>query len=302
MLYAGATLFGLFLGIAIAFIRGAMDNTTKSTKDIENNLHLSVLGEIPRVKQNNKDTAFEGFISQGNSLFAESIRTLRTSLVLANPDQPYSTIVITSSVPDEGKSTIALNLAEAFGQNERVLLIDADMRRPMLARTLNLPPHTPGLTNIVAGTSKLSPCLHSLKGTQVDVLTAGLLPNNPLELLSSQRFSLMLYKLKQRYDRIILDTSPTHLVSDAMILAAQADAVIYVAKADSTPLPLLRNGVKRLREINAPLIGAVLNQVKSTQKYSNQELNYSVYQYTKLAPASSDNLPPSLPKKANRKS
>jgi capsular exopolysaccharide synthesis family protein len=202
--------------------------------------------------------------------------------MLSAIDNPHKITVITSSVPDEGKSTVALNLAEAIGQMEKVLLIDADMRRPTLAKTLRLPRSAPGLSNLVAGTADFKGCIHRLGDTSVDVMTSGIIPGNPLELLSSKRFAQVMDKLKGRYERIIIDSAPTHAVSDAMVLSTYACALVYVVKADDTAAPLAVKGITRLREVGAQITGVVLNKVdldKASQYGSYYSEYYQNYGY-----------------------
>jgi len=271
------------LGVVIAFLLDALDNTVRTPDDVEEKLHASMLGFLPLVKSNKSDVAFEGFLSDSKSAFAEAIRTIRTGLMLSSLDEPHKITVITSSVPNEGKSTVSLNLAEAVGQMEKVLLIDADMRRPTLAKTLGLPRASAGLSNLVAGTAEAKDCIRQLPGSTVDVMTSGVEPGNPSGLLSSKRFGKVLEVLSQRYDRIIIDSAPTHAVSDALVLSSYADALVYVVKADETAAPLAAKGIKRLREVGAPITGVVLNKVdtEKTSRYGDYYAGYyQNYGYT----------------------
>ncbi|WLQ15146.1 polysaccharide biosynthesis tyrosine autokinase [Hahella aquimaris] len=278
MIFLMLVMAGFGLGVVRAFIRDALDNTIRSTADIEEKFRLPVLGLLPLVKSKKSKAAFEGFLSSMHSHFAESIRSLRTSLILSRVDQPYKVILVTSTVPGEGKTTVALNLAEALGQTEKVLLIDGDMRRSMLAKSIGLSPDTPGLSDLVAGTAEVEHCLHRLNGTKASVLTAGTQPTNPLEMISSNRFHLVLAVLKKRYDRIIIDSGPTQAVSDSLVLSSYSDAVVYIIRSEDTPAPLIQKGIKRLREVNANLVGAVLNQIDVAKRKNQHEyIHYSSY-------------------------
>lgn len=277
-----AIVSGMF-GVVVAFLLDALDNTVRTPDDVEEKLHASMLGFLPLVKTNKSEAAFEGFLSDSKGAFAEAIRTIRTGLMLSSLDEPHKITVITSSVPNEGKSTVSLNLAEAVGQMEKVLLIDADMRRPTLAKTLGLPRASAGLSNLVAGSSEAKDCIRQLPNSTVDVMTSGVVPGNPSELLSSKRFGKVLEVLSQRYDRIIIDSAPTHAVSDALVLSSYADALVYVVKADETAAPLAAKGIKRLREVGAPITGVVLNQVDTdkTSRYGDYYAGYyQNYGYT----------------------
>jgi len=271
------------LGVVVAFLLDALDNTVRTPDDVEEKLHAPMLGFLPLVKSNSSEVAYEGFLSDARGAFAEAIRTIRTGLMLSSLDEPHKITVVTSSVPNEGKSTVALNLAEAVGQMEKVLLIDADMRRPTLAKTLGLPRASAGLSNLVAGTADAKECIHTLPHSSVEVMASGVVPGNPLELLSSKRFAKVMEVLSQRYDRIIIDSAPTHAVSDAMVLSTFADALVYVVKADETAAPLAAKGIKRLRDVGAPITGVVLNKVdvdKSSRYGDYYAGYYQNYGYT----------------------
>jgi succinoglycan biosynthesis transport protein ExoP len=271
------------VGVALALLLDALDNTIRTPDDVDEKLKTPMLGFLPLVKTNKTELAFEGFLSDTTSNFAEAVRTIRTGLMLSNLDEPHKITVITSSVPNEGKSTVSLNLAEAVGQMEKVLLIDADMRRPTLAKTLGLPRTTPGLSNLVAGTADFKDCVRRLPNSSVDVITSGVIPLNPLELLASKRFGQVLQKLAEHYDRILIDSAPTHAVSDALVLSTYADALVYVVKADATAVPLAAKGLSRLREVGANITGVVLNQVdvdKSSRYGSYYAGYYQNYGYT----------------------
>lgn len=271
------------VGVALAFLQDSLNNTVRTPDDVESKLRVAMLGFLPLVKNNKSANAFEGFISDSTGNFAEAIRTIRTGLMLSSLDEPHKITVITSSVPNEGKSTVSLNLAEAIGQMERVLLIDADMRRPTLAKTMGLPRSSLGLSNLVVGTATLKECVRSIEGSNVDVITSGVVPVNPLELLSSKRFGGVLQKLGEHYDRIIIDSAPTHAVSDSLVLSSYADAVVYVVKADETPASLALKGLQRLKEVGAPITGVVLNKVdvdKSSRYGSYYAGYYQGYGYS----------------------
>lgn len=270
-----ALVSGLF-GVALAFLQDGMNNTVRTPDDVEDKLKAAMLGFLPLVKTNHSENAFEGFLSDSKGNFAEAIRTIRTGLMLSSIDEPHKITVVTSSIPNEGKSTVSLNLAEAIGQMEKVLLIDADMRRPTLAKTMGLPRSTPGLSNLVSGSATLKECVRPFGDSSIDVITSGVVPGNPLELLGSKRFASALQKLTEHYDRIIIDSAPTHAVSDSMVLSTFADAVVYVVKSDDTPAPLAAKGIRRLREVGAPVTGVVLNKVDvdKTSRYGSYYAGY----------------------------
>ncbi|HNJ85634.1 MAG TPA: polysaccharide biosynthesis tyrosine autokinase [Agitococcus sp.] len=281
LLIALALVMSLVLGAVLAFLLDYLDSTFKGVEDVEDKLGLSVLGMVPVVKQKKKEASAVLFLDDKQKSYAEAMRTVRTSVVLSGIDKPHKTIVLTSSVPSEGKSTSAINLAVALGQMERVLLIDADMRKPTVAKVLNLPPNTPGLSNLVAATADKEDCILHMEDANIDVLTAGLIPPNPSELLSSQKFADLLQKFSEEYDRVIIDSPPTLLVSDALLISKVVDAVVYVIRSDVTSHNTARTGVNRLSAVKAPVIGVVLNKVnmKRAAQYYGAYSAYYAYGY-----------------------
>ncbi|MGB0734195.1 MAG: CpsD/CapB family tyrosine-protein kinase, partial [Pontibacterium sp.] len=181
-------------------------------------------------------------------------------------------------------TSTSLSLAYSLGQMEKVLLIDADMRRPSIGKVFGISTHDPGLSNLVAGTATFEECVHAQEEEGIDVMSAGVIPPNPLELLSSQRFAKALELLSQHYDRIIVDTAPCQAVSDSLVLSRLVGSMVYVVKSDSTPVPQIKSGLKRLSEVNAPVMGVVLNQVnlrKATSYYGEGYSGYyDVYGYS----------------------
>ncbi len=272
-----AGLLALFAGVGLTLLLDALNNTFKSTEEIEGKLNIPVLGILPLLKKKERSEIAHLFQEGQNKPFCEAIRTIRTGVVLSAMDNAHKVIVITSSIPGEGKSTVSANLAFALGQVEKVLLIDADLRRPTLAKNFDFPVGTPGLANLIANTAKLEDCLREVNG--ISMLCAGTVPPNPLELLSSQRFAKAMEYLKSKSDRIIIASPPTQAVSDAMVLSTFANALIYVIKSDSTAIPLVEKGVGQLLQNNAPVTGIVLNQVdvKKAQKYGYSYGGYYDY-------------------------
>lgn len=275
VLLAGV-LAGMF-GVGLTLLLEMLNNTFKSSDEIENRLNLPVLGVLPLRKGLERKEILRLFSKDEDKAFAESIRTIRTGVVLSGLDNPHKVLVVTSSVPGEGKSSMATNLAFALGQMEKVLLIDADMRRPQLGRSFDIPVGTPGLANLVAGTAKLDECIQNNEG--IDMITAGTVPPNPLELLSSQRFAKAIEYLESKYDRIVIDSPPVQAVSDALVLSTFANAVLYVVKAESTAIPVVEKGVGQLLQNKAPVTGVVMNQVniRKAQKYGYSYGGYYDY-------------------------
>jgi capsular exopolysaccharide synthesis family protein len=261
-------LVGLALGVALAFLLDHLDNALRTPEDVERRLALSVLGVLPRLEavEGDERAPQRHFAAEPKSGFSEAVRTIRTGVLLSAIDEPHKRLLVTSSTPGEGKTTLAVNLALALGQMKRVLLIDADMRRPAVHRGLPVEIGAPGLSQFVAGAVEFEQCLVNLPDSSVAVMPAGAIPPNPQELLSSRRFSDALDALSQSYDHIIIDCAPACAVSDALVLSRLAHAVLYVIKADATPWQLADEGLRRLRRVGAPLLGAVLNQVTARRR------------------------------------
>ena len=274
--------FGFAVGAAFLYER--LDNTIKSSAEAALRLGIPALGALPKLQTDGKKdrTPLRAFIDNDQSVFAEVVRTIRTGVLLSGLDEPHKVIVVTSSIPGEGKSTVAMNLAYAMSHMANVLLIDADMRRPSIADVCDLGANAKGLSQFTAGTAKISETVHKLPDSRLSVMPAGVLPPNPLELLSSARFQDVLQTLAKAFDHIVIDSAPTMAVSDSQVLSRYASGVVYVVQADSTPCPLAKTGIDRLKQVDATLIGVVLNKVTVNKKgkYSYEGDYYTNYSYT----------------------
>lgn len=271
-----AVFLSAFFAAGVILLLDWLDNTIKSPEDVEERLRVPLLGYLPLDKSNKEESPFLGFLSDEKWHFAEAVRTVRTSFVLSCLDKPAKVTVITSTVPNEGKSTVSLCLAHALGQMEKVLLIDADMRKPSIGKALDISLLTPGLSNLIAGTAGLEECITRLPNSEVDIITAGVVLGNPLDLIAGDRFSLVLNSLKEKYDRILVDSAPIQAVSDSLVIATHADALIYVVRSDGASTPLIKKGLRRLSETQARFSGVVLNQVdvEKMKKQSGYESEY----------------------------
>ncbi|MFV8818159.1 GumC family protein [Haliea sp. E17] len=262
----------LILGVVAAFLLDALDNTVKSAEDVENKLDQPLLGMLPLVAMpEGVDRNLPLFLDKNHNSYAEAMRTVRTGIALSSLDDPYRTVMVTSSVAGEGKTTTAINLAVAFSRMERVLLVEADMRRPGIVKQLELPRARAGLAELVAGTASLEDAVVRMKDQGIDIIGAGVIPPNPLELLSSRRFVELLDSLGQQYDRVVVDCPPLLPVSDARVIATYVDSVVYVVKADATSVNKVTIGLGHLAQTRAPITGIVLNwlDMKKAEKYSD---------------------------------
>ncbi|MES2917843.1 MAG: polysaccharide biosynthesis tyrosine autokinase [Pseudomonadota bacterium] len=272
-----AMMLSLMVGVALTLLLEALNNTFKGTDQVEGLLNLPVFGILPLMKGAERNVLARMFSQGKDSRFSESIRTIRTGVVLSGMDHPHQVMVVTSTVPGEGKTTVSANLAFALGQMEKVLLVDADLRRPTVSKSFEFPVGTPGLANLIAGTARIEECIRTVDG--IDIIGAGAVPPNPLELLSSPNFDKVLDELKTRYERIVIDSPPTQAVSDATVLATHAHTLLYVVRAASTPIPLVQKGIGQLLQNNAPVNGIILNQLdlEKAQKYGYGYGSYYTY-------------------------
>ncbi|MCP4697346.1 MAG: polysaccharide biosynthesis tyrosine autokinase [Gammaproteobacteria bacterium] len=274
-----ALVLGLMFSVMLAFLLEYLDNTLKNVEDVEQKLAIPLLGVLPRLKngKKNKSRAELIFLQENKSLFAESVRSIRTGVMFSNLDQPRKVLLVTSSIPAEGKTTFATNQAFALGQMEKTLLIDADMRRPSLARLFGWAVNAPGLSDLVAGAKEMTECIHPLEEAGIDVLPSGVVPPNPLELLSSQRFNALIEELGAKYEHIVIDSPPIQMVSDAVVLTRQATAVVYVVKAQQTPYQIVQDGIRQLQQVNAHILGIVLNHLSAKGVRYNYGGKYGYY-------------------------
>ncbi|MDO6462122.1 polysaccharide biosynthesis tyrosine autokinase [Granulosicoccaceae sp. 1_MG-2023] len=272
LIVALAMITGLIGSVLLAFLREHMDDTIKGTDEIESRLNTPLLGIIPLVKagilaRKRKIPLSPLTLEDKKGTFSESIRTIRTSVCLDSMDHPHKRIVVTSSIPGEGKSTLSANLAHSLAQLESVVIIDADMRRPTVGKTFEIDPKHKGLSDYLSSGSgssalKVQDCIVRKVGdTNLDVMPCGSLPENPLELLASARFSALLDELEQTYDRVVIDCAPTQAVSDALVVGKQADAVIFCVKSHDTSLNLVRRSLQRLAQVKAHVLGVAVTQV-----------------------------------------
>ncbi|MCK8131496.1 polysaccharide biosynthesis tyrosine autokinase [Pseudoalteromonas sp. 2CM28B] len=264
--------------VVMTFVFDALNDTVKNKNDVENKLAQRMLGLLPHVAVPKKSFfPIHAYLEDTYRRFAESVRTLRTSLLLTHLDRAHQVIAVTSTSPGEGKTTTSANLAMSLAQMGNVLLIDGDLRKPTLAKRFDIPVFHPGLSNLMMGTDKLAECVHVDTQSGVTIMPSGQIPSNPLELLSSPRFAELLSELKAQYDHIIVDTPPTQAVSDALVIAQSVDSVVYVVKSDITRIKPITAGLERLFEVKAHVAGVVLNKVDMSK--SKDEHSHGYYDY-----------------------
>lgn len=212
---------------------------------------------------------------------AEAYRTLRTNIQFSNVDGDLKTLCVTSSGPGEGKTTTATNLAETFAQaGNRVLIIDADLRRPCVHKVFKLSNHK-GLTNVLANQYSIDD-VTQVTGTEVTIITSGPIPPNPSELLGSQKMKDIITQLKQLYDVIIIDASPVGVVTDAAILSTIVDGTILVVASGKTEVDGAKRAKQLLENVGARIVGVVMTMMPVSKKgyYGYQYYSYEEQEVT----------------------
>lgn len=261
----GGFVLAVLGGIGLAFLRELTDTAVRTPVDVARFGRLSVLGTIPLLDDEEADVDDIEHASRvaPHSLVAEAFRKVRTNIQFSGPAETQKTLLVTSGGPEDGKTTVALNLAVTMAQsNQRVLLIDCNFRRPAIRGLL--PDTRPdGLSNVLTGQAALASVVTPSETPNLWVLTSGPMPPTPAELLGSQAMRDLLDAVSNQYDRVILDGPPALLISDAVVLAMQVDGVIVVARAETNSKGALRRVREQLEGINARIVGAVLNGVKA---------------------------------------
>lgn len=247
---------GLILGLGLAALRELTDATIRSTEALQVVSGHPALGVIPHERHIEKSPLI--LSGQGGAARAEAFRQLRTSLQFLNVDRPTRTLVVTSSTAGEGKSLTSTSLALVFAEaGRRVLLVEADMRRPKLCDYLGLE-RVVGLSNVLAGQVPLEDAVQQWGNNDFHVLASGSIPPNPSELLGSHNMHDLLRVVERDYDMVILDTPPLLPVTDAAVLAAQADGAVMVVRHGKTKRSQVEAAVRSLDVVGARLLGSVL--------------------------------------------
>lgn len=252
---------GLGLGFGIAVLRALVDTKVRGESDLQKVTDAPILGGVSF----DSDAAKKPLLTQTapQSTRAESFRQLRTNLQFARVSHTSKAILMTSSLPGEGKSTTATNLAIALAQaGQTVALVDADLRRPMIADYLGLERNA-GLTTALIGRADVSDLLQPWGNEQLYVLAAGEIPPNPSELLGSEMMHNLISRLEESFDAVIIDAPPLLPVTDAAVLAQQVAGVVLVVGADKVRLPDLQKSLAALEMVEADLMGVVLNMLPS---------------------------------------
>ncbi|MFT3913266.1 MAG: polysaccharide biosynthesis tyrosine autokinase [Anaeromyxobacteraceae bacterium] len=287
-------LVGLIGGIGVAFGAEFLDRTVRSQEPIEERLKLAFLGIYPRIEGSKDGLVARDLevFAQPKSVAAECLRTIRTNILFMMPEKPLKTIVVTSAGPQEGKTTAATALAITMAMSgNQVLLVDADMRRPRMHRIFGHS-NSAGLSSLTLGEGTLSELVRSTPIPNLKVLTSGPVPPNPSELLHAKAFKRIIDEMADGFDRVIIDSPPVGVVADALVLGTYAHGTVFVLRAGATSIDMARHAVRQLRDVNAHLVGAILNDLNlADHRYDSYAYYYKYGYYEDGGPKASQQAP-----------
>ena len=286
-------LAGLILGLALMAAREVLDNSVKTPQDVEDQLAVTFLGLLPEMDDDGESRSRRGK-RRGSGLLppkasehhvelvvhehplsgiAEAARSIRTNLMFMNPDRPFRRLLVSSAAPMEGKTTVACSIAVALAQGgQRVCIVDCDLRRPRLHRIFDRVGDS-GVTNVIVGDATVAEVAKPTVVANLWAIPAGPVPPNPADMLHSARFRDFLEELSTRFDRVVIDSPPIAAVTDSAVLSTLVDGTVFVVRAFKTSRQLARQGLRILLDVDARVVGAVLNAVNLSKH------DYGYYQY-----------------------
>jgi non-specific protein-tyrosine kinase len=255
-----AAVVGLLLAVGIAFLVEAMDDTIRNPGDVTQQLGLPVLGAIAKYDYEDDNPITT---TQPRAPVAEAFRSLRTNIQFASVDSPLHTVLVTSPSPEDGKSTVAVNLGVVLAQSGRkVVILDADLHRPKVHKIIRLV-NRRGLSDLfVQNQVNLDGAVQKTDIQNYYALTSGSLPPNPSELLGSEKMVDIIHQLKDQAELVVIDTPPVLAVTDACVLAPRVDGVLLIIKPGVTKLAACKQAIEQLRHVGAKILGVVLNEIE----------------------------------------
>ncbi|MDZ7721922.1 MAG: polysaccharide biosynthesis tyrosine autokinase [candidate division KSB1 bacterium] len=294
-------ILGLGLGLGLAFAMDYFDKSVRTIEDIERYTGKSVLGTIPdinrvRVKRSGSskpsvpknghngttEHAYQLLPAIGSrNPLVEAYRSLRTDLQFVNVDEPLKSVMITSSVPGEGKTLTTANLAISYAElGKKVLIVDADMRKSMQHRIFSIE-KSPGLSDWLARDDlAIDDVIQNSGISNLSIITAGTTPPNPAEMLDSQKMRQLVDELETKFELVLFDSPPLTVVSDPRIMSTRIKNVLLVVRADYTKYPAVQTAVNLVTNLDAKILGAILNGVGRSKGYGYYNYRYSYYNYS----------------------
>ena len=278
-----AAVVGLFLGVGIAFFFEYLDNTVKTSEDVEQLIHLPSFGMVPEISSERRKRLEKGasypveLITHGHpkSMLSEAYRNIRTSILLSFPEKPPKKILLTSPNPSEGKTTTVINTAIALAQTAaQVIIIDTDMRKPRVHKIFD-EENGVGLSNFLSGNAELESILKKTAIPNLFYIPSGPIPPNPSELIGSNLFKNMIKILEGRFDHIVLDSPPVLGFTDSVILSTFVDGIILVVAGGKTPRETLERAKEVLQQVSAKILGVVINRIDIRRS----DYGYYYYRY-----------------------
>lgn len=287
-------IIGFGLGVGVVLLIAYADTTIHSPDELSEK-GFAVLAAIPAIESTSRPLARKRDVpnakstgslsphlitfSDPDSPITESYRSLRTAIQFASIVEPIRMLLITSSVPQEGKSTTSANLAIVMANSGlRTVLVDCDLRRPIAHANFGMPKE-PGLVNALIGETTLDQAIRSTGIPNLSVLSSGSIPPNPSELLGSKRMSDLLHQLRDMYDLVLIDSPPVGVVTDGVILSTKVDATVVVVRAHRTRMEFLERTNDEVSRVSGPLLGVVLNEFDASQSYGSSYKYYRYYKY-----------------------
>ncbi len=276
-----ALILGALVGSALVLIREFMQNTFRTSEELESRTGFTVLGQVPSISVKHRKDVLKYLREKPTSAAVEAIRNMRTSVLLSNMDKPPQVLMTTSSVPGEGKTTLALALSHnLLGMDKKVLLIEGDIRRRTFSEYFKVKGQK-GLLAVLSGKEKLEDVLLHSDQFDADVLIGEKTNINAADVFSSERFRNFLKEMRERYDYVVIDTPPVLAVPDARVIGQHVDAILYTVKWDSTTRGQVAEGLRLFRSVNVHVTGVVLNQINTRGMkrygYGGSYGNYSSY-------------------------
>lgn len=254
-------LVGLVAGSALVVLREMGSQTYRTPEEVESHIGTTVIGQIPRGPSRDAKRILDHIASKSNSAMSEAVRNLRTSILLSSVDRAPKIIMMTSSVPAEGKTTLSLALAQNLaGMGKKVLVIEGDIRRRTFSEIFQVK-NARGLLTAVLENAPIEEVVHHEERLGIDILFGERAKLNAADFFSSDRFRAFLDQVRSAYDFVVIDTPPVLMVPDARVIAQHSDVVIYVVRWDSTPRRQVAQGVHAFSSVNAPVSGMVLSQI-----------------------------------------